>query len=108
MSFSFDIPIHASGSWAHIKLQNQIAARTTRVSEPRQQILHTHPHTTTEHPRTTHRSTRRLTVTPEREGVVPLPRLAAAGRRLVVAVALAETARLLAGGGEATGFAVLL
>ena len=63
---------------------------------------------TTEHPRTTHRSTHRLTVTPEREGVVPLPRLAAAGRRLVVAVALAETARLLAGGGEAAGFAVLL
>lgn len=68
---------------------------------------HTHPHTT-EHPRTTHRSTHRLTVTPEREGVVPLPRLAAAGRRLVVAVALAETARLLASGGEAAGFAVLL
>lgn len=63
---------------------------------------------TTKHPRTTHRSTHRLTVAPEREGVVPLPRLAAAGRRLVVAVALAETARLLAGGGEAAGFAVLV
>lgn len=71
-------------------------------------FAHTHPHTTTKHPRTTHRSTHRLTVTPEREGVVPLPRLAAAGRRLVVAVALAETARLLASGGEAAGFAVLL
>ena len=68
----------------------------------------THPHTTTKHPRTTHRSTHRLTVAPEREGVVPLPRLAAAGRRLVVAVALAETARLLAGSGEAAGLAVLL
>ena len=64
--------------------------------------------TTTKHPSTTHCSTHRLTVAPEREGVVPLPRLAAAGRRLVVAVALAETARLLAGGGEAAGFAVLL
>ena len=67
------------------------------------------PHTpTTKHPSTTHRSTHRLTVAPEREGVVPLPRLAAAGRRLVVAVALAETTRLLASGGEAAGFAVLL
>ena len=67
-----------------------------------------HTPTTTKHPRMTHRSTHHSTVAPEREGVVPLPRLAAASRRLVVAVALAETARLLAGGGEAAGFTVLL
>lgn len=37
-----------------------------------------------------------------------LPGLSAAGLGLVVAVALVETARLLAGGGEATGLAVLV
>jgi len=39
---------------------------------------------------------------------VPLPGLPAAGSRLVVLVALAETTRLLAGSGETTGFAVLV
>lgn len=37
-----------------------------------------------------------------------LPGLSAAGAGLVVAVALVETARLLAGGGEAAGLAVLV
>jgi len=39
---------------------------------------------------------------------VPLPRLSAAGLCLVVSVALVETARLLASGGEAAAFAVLV
>jgi hypothetical protein len=39
---------------------------------------------------------------------VALPGLPPAGSGLVVAVALAETARLLAGGGEAAGLAVLV
>lgn len=50
----------------------------------------------------------RLPVAPEREGVVALPGLSAAGLGLAVAVALVETAGLLAGGGEATGLAVLV
>ena len=39
---------------------------------------------------------------------MPLPGLPPAGSRLVVAVALAQTARLLAGGGEAAGLTVLV
>lgn len=50
----------------------------------------------------------RLPVTPEGEGVVTLPGLSAAGLGLVVAVALVETARLLASGGKTTGLAVLV
>jgi hypothetical protein len=50
---------------------------------------------------------KRLTVTVELEGVVALPGLATAGSGLVVAVALVETAGLLAGGGKATRLAVL-
>jgi hypothetical protein len=50
----------------------------------------------------------RLSVAPERQGVVALPGLSAASLGLVVAVALVETAGLLAGGGEATGLAVLV
>jgi hypothetical protein len=38
---------------------------------------------------------------------VSLPRLSPSCRRLGVAVSLAETTRLLAGGGEAAGFTVL-
>ena len=49
-----------------------------------------------------------LAVTPEGEGVVPLPGLPPAGCRLVVAVSLAQTTALLAGGGKATGLAVLV
>jgi hypothetical protein len=39
---------------------------------------------------------------------VPLPRLPPAGSRLVEQVALAQTTRLLAGGGQAAGLAVLV
>lgn len=39
---------------------------------------------------------------------MPLPRLPAAGSGLVVAVALVETTRLLAGGGKTTRLAVLV
>ena len=53
-------------------------------------------------------SVSRLPVTPEGEGVVALPGLPAAGLGLGVAVALVETTRLLAGGGEAAGLAVLV
>ena len=53
-------------------------------------------------------SSRRLPVAPEGEGVVPLPGLPAAGSGLVVLVTTSETTRLLAGGGEATGLAVLV
>lgn len=49
----------------------------------------------------------RLTVTPVLLGVVALPGLPAAGSGLGVAVALVETAGLLAGGSETTGLAVL-
>jgi hypothetical protein len=51
---------------------------------------------------------RRLPVTPQGEGVVALPGLSPAGAGLVVAVALVETTRLLAGGGETAGLAVLV
>jgi len=49
-----------------------------------------------------------LPVAPQGEGVVTLPGLAAAGLGLGVAVALVETTRLLAGGGETTSLAVLV
>ena len=39
---------------------------------------------------------------------MPLPRLPAAGSGLVVAVALVETTRLLAGGSKTAGLAVLV
>jgi hypothetical protein len=63
---------------------------------------------------TTTRSTIRATlsthlaVTPEGEGVVPLPCLSATSGRLVVGVTLSETTALLAGGCESTAFAVLV
>jgi hypothetical protein len=50
----------------------------------------------------------RLPVAPQGQGVVAEPGLSAAGLGLVVAVALVETAGLLAGGGEAAGLAVLV
>lgn len=53
-------------------------------------------------------SSLRLTVTLEVEGVVALPGLAATGGGLVEAVALSETAGLLASGGKAAGLAVLV
>jgi hypothetical protein len=49
-----------------------------------------------------------LPVAPQGQGVVSLPGLSAAGGGLVVAVALVETTGALAGGGEATGLAVLV
>ena len=49
-----------------------------------------------------------LAVTPEGEGVVPLPGLPAASSGLVELVALAQSTALLAGGGEATALAVLV
>lgn len=51
---------------------------------------------------------RRLSVAPEREGVLSLPGLSATGRGVVVAVALVDTTVVLAGGGKATEFAVLV
>lgn len=53
-------------------------------------------------------SSTRSSVAPQRQGVVSLPGLSAAGLGLVVAVALVETTRLLAGSGETTGLAVLV
>jgi len=50
----------------------------------------------------------RLSVSPERQGVVSLPRLPPASSRLVVTMTLVETTRLLASGGEAARFAVLV
>lgn len=50
----------------------------------------------------------RLPVAPQGQGVVLLPGLSAAGLGLGVAVTLVEAAGLLAGGGEATGLAVLV
>lgn len=52
--------------------------------------------------------TSRLAVAPQGQGVVLLPGLSAAGLCLGVAVALVETAGLLAGGGETAGLAVLV
>lgn len=49
-----------------------------------------------------------MAVSPERKGVVSLPRLPSAGSRVIVAVSFAETPRLLASSGEATSFAVLV
>lgn len=53
-------------------------------------------------------SRERLPVAPQGQGVVSLPGLSAASGGLVVAVALVETTGALAGGGEATGLAVLV
>jgi len=50
----------------------------------------------------------RLPVSPQGEGVVTLPGLSATGLGLGVAMALVETTRALAGGGKATGLAVLV
>jgi hypothetical protein len=50
----------------------------------------------------------RLSVTPEREGVVSLPGLSATSLGLVVAVTLVETTGLLASGSETAGLAVLV
>jgi hypothetical protein len=49
-----------------------------------------------------------LAVAPEREGVVPLPRLPPASSGLVVSVSLAQATALLAGSGETTALAVLV
>jgi hypothetical protein len=48
-----------------------------------------------------------LTVSPVALGVLALPGVAAAGRGVVVAVALVDTTGLLAGSGETTALAVL-
>jgi hypothetical protein len=53
-------------------------------------------------------SAQRLSVAPEREGVVPLPGLPATSGGVVVLVTTAETTALLAGGGKTTGLAVLV
>jgi hypothetical protein len=53
-------------------------------------------------------SARRLSVAPQRQGVVLLPGLSAASLGLVVAVTLVETTGLLASSSEATGLAVLV
>lgn len=58
-------------------------------------------------PATTEKSGR-LPVSPQGQGVVTLPGLSATGLGLVVATTLVETTGLLAGGGEATGLAVLV
>lgn len=58
-------------------------------------------------PATTEKSGR-LPVSPQGQGVVTLPGLSATGLGLVVATTLVEATRLLAGGGEATGLAVLV
>lgn len=50
----------------------------------------------------------RLSVAPQRQGVVLLPGLSAPGLGLGVAVALVETTGLLASGGETAGLAVLV
>lgn len=50
----------------------------------------------------------RLSVAPQRQGVVLLPGLSAASLGLGVAVALVETTGLLAGGGETAGLAMLV
>jgi hypothetical protein len=49
-----------------------------------------------------------LTVAPEGEGVVPLPRLPPSGSGVVVLVSTTKTTALLAGGGETTALAVLV
>ena len=49
-----------------------------------------------------------LAVTPEGEGVVPLPCLPSAGGGVVVLVSTTKTTALLAGGGETTALAVLV
>ena len=49
-----------------------------------------------------------LTVTPEREGVVPLPGLPPARGGVVELVSTTKTTALLAGGGETTALAVLV
>jgi hypothetical protein len=49
----------------------------------------------------------RLSVTPQRQGVVSLPRLPPTCSRLVVTMTLVEAAGLLACGGEAARLAVL-
>lgn len=50
----------------------------------------------------------RLPVSPQGEGVVALPGLSATGLGLGVTMTLVETTRTLAGGGKATGLAVLV
>lgn len=49
-----------------------------------------------------------MSVSPEGQGVLAFPGLSAAGLGVVVLVALVDTSALLAGGGEATAFAVLV
>lgn len=49
-----------------------------------------------------------LTVTPVALGVLALPRVAATGLGVVVAVALVDTTGLLAGSGETTALTVLI
>lgn len=52
--------------------------------------------------------TSRLSVTPERQGVLLLPGLPAASRGVVVLVATVDTTGLLAGGGETASLTVLV
>lgn len=49
-----------------------------------------------------------MTITPQRQSVVLLPRLPPARSSMVVAVALSETSALLAGGGETSALTVLV
>jgi len=53
-------------------------------------------------------STYPLPVSPERQGVLPLPGLSPSGLGVVVSVTLVETTRLLASGSETTHLAVLV
>ena len=49
-----------------------------------------------------------MTITPQRQGVVLLPRLSPSSRGVVVAVTLSETSALLASGRETSALAVLV
>jgi hypothetical protein len=49
-----------------------------------------------------------LTITPQRQSVVSLPRLPPSSSSMIVAVALSETSALLASGGETSALAVLV
>lgn len=49
-----------------------------------------------------------MPVSPERQGVLSLPGLSSSSLGIVVSVALVDTSALLAGGSEATAFAVLV
>ena len=75
------------------------------LDDMKQRPLPRTPLTTTT---STPRWARRLSVAPERQGVLSLPGLSATGRGVVVTVTLVDTTVVLAGGGQATEFAVLV